>query len=238
MKPLISLIHASYGRPEKAFEARRMWQDHAASPERVEYVFALNLDDPAYEAYTAKLRPLPPMMKIAHGCFDGSAPAWDAGADLATGSVFVQVSDDLEPPVGWDYEITKRMDWAGCPGWTEKPIYVAVSDGYRKDDLCTCAIMTAAYARQKGSFIPPCYRSVFSDDEVTYRALVDARDKRVTFINARDLVFTHRHHYHDKAVAWDATYARGNQPKLYDEGAFIFHNRNPEAARDGLRTWA
>ncbi len=236
--PLISIIHASYGRPEKALRARRMWLERCVNPERVEYAFCLNEDDPERNRIIGNTETLHD--EIILGPFIGSAHAWYAGAIHSKGALLIQASDDLEPPQDWDLDLCKRVEWEAGPDWFNLPIFVDTCDGYRKADgeLCTAAIMTRAYAEQKGDFVAPCYRSVFSDDENHYRAKKDARDGKVKLIVARDLVFLHRHHYHEpKTVPFDATYARGNSAEAYAIGEKLFFERNPEARTDGLRTW-
>jgi hypothetical protein len=239
MKPLISIIHASYGRPEKALRAMRLWLERAVNPERVEYIFALNTDDPKNAEYMRTLDIRPPSVRIIHGDFHGSAPAWNIGSGFAKGALLIQASDDLIPMLDWDLCLSKRIEWEAGPDWTRLPVFVAVSDGYRLGDheLVTSAIMTLVYAEQKGSFIPPEYVSMWSDDEVLYRAKRDARDGRVKLINARDLVFLHRHHVHDKGVPDDDTYRRTGSAEAYGKGSALFWSRNPEARTDGLRTW-
>ncbi len=239
MKPTFSLLHASWGRPEKAIAAMRMALDRAIRPQDVEYIFAINADDPvhltlwdlAHSEYMNWGR----ASRCVIGDFAGSAPAWDAAAKVSTGEILVQMQDDIELPEGWDYAIIERLtEVVEDP---DKPAFIAVSDGFRKDALCCTAIMTRARYDQCGEFLHPGFRSVFSDDDVTYRALRDARDGKCAFVNARDIVFLHRHAYHDKSVAMDATYERENSSEAYRIGSELFAKRNPEAATDGLRTW-
>ncbi len=239
MKPIFSLLHASYGRPEKALAAMRMALDRAKDPGKIEYLFALNHDDPKLEEYHDAL---PTGGVLGH--FNGSAPAWDAAANASIGQVLIQMQDDLELPQDWDAKLLDRLisiKIGNHPDhilWLSRPVFVAVSDGHRKDALCCTAIMNRARYEQCGEFLHAGYRSVFSDDEVTIRAMADARDGKCTFVNARDLVFLHRHHYHDKSVPMDATYERENSSEAYRIGAALFAERNPEAATDGLRTWS
>lgn len=230
-KPLWSLLHATYGRPEKAVAAMKMAIERASNPANVEYIFAVNIDDQSSPNI------------VGHGSliiasnFRGSAQAWDDAASASTGEVMIQMQDDLELPDGWDNLLTQRLVLGGGMDWPFKPLFVAVGDGYRRDDLCCTAIMNRAYYAQKGEFLHPGYISVFSDDDVTYRALRDECDGLCKVIRARDLIFRHRHHYHDKSVPDDATYRRENSAEAYRIGGALFAERNPLAATDGLRTW-
>ena len=242
MKPTFSILHATYGRPEKAVAAALNWMHRAEFPRRVEYIFALNYDDPTAN----KLQPLIEAhalefalfarVDFVQGDFHGSAPAWDKAASISTGDILIQGQDDVEPPLNWDARLEHTAERAKAHSEDDRPFFIAVSDGYRKDDLCCTAIMSRQYYELEGFFLCPEYLSVFSDDEVTYRALRNARDGKAEYIKT-NLVFLHRHHYHDKAVPFDETYARENSATAYRVGQHLFWQRNPKAATDGLRTW-
>ncbi len=247
--PTFSILHATYGRPEKAVSAMRMWLDRAVHPKNVEYIFACNSDDPTVPQLMDKIeQSLGFSSRVIANDFKGSAPAWDAAAKASTGEILIQAQDDVEPPQGWDLKLltaihygTKPPDQFGCPVWWDAKgakVFVAVSDGYRKDNLCCTAIMTRARYEQCGEFLHSGFQSVFSDDDVTIRAYADAADGKCTLVEARDLVFLHRHHYHDKTVPLDATYQRENSDEAYRIGAKLFAERNSELVRRGFRTWS
>ena len=246
--PTFSICHATLGRPEKAIAAMRMWFDRADRPQDVEYIFACNYGDPSAEMIQSTLTYTNSPARVIMGDFPGSAAAWDAAAKASQGTILIQAQDDVEPPQGWDTELVKRASLVSVeqqliqsgaiwPDWKMMPFFIAVSDGYRKDTFCFMAIMSRAYYERKGEFIHPGFLSVFSDDDVFYRARRDARDGKCALIEARDLVFLHRHHYHDPAVRYDATYAKENSSEAYAQGATLFAQRNPEAATDGLKNW-
>jgi hypothetical protein len=227
------MLHASWGRPAKAVVAMRQCFERALVPEGIEYIFAINADDQALPVYMELLE----WMKVDHvkiitGPFTGSAQAWDAAAQSSSGAVLIQTQDDLELPESFDRSLWNLLGDRLAP-----PTFIAVSDGYRKDRLCCTAIMNRARYEQAGEFLHPGYRSVFSDDDLTIRAYADAADGKCTLIEARDLVFLHRHHYHDKSVPFDATYARENSAEAYAEGQALFMKRNAELVRRGLKTW-
>lgn len=254
MRPLFSILHATYGRPAKAVLAMRMWLERAANPKAVEYIFACNEDDLAahlkiiadaheiYEKATGRL------LKVVSGPFAGSAPAWDAAAKASEGLVLIQAQDDVEPPEGWDNSVwnalerspgTTFLQFAEGPPvpYSVEPAFIAVSDGFRKDKLCCTAIMNRARYEQCGEFLHPGYISVFSDDDATIRAYADAAAGKCSLIEARDLVFLHRHHYHDKSVPMDATYERENSSAAYAHGQALFMKRNADLVAKGFKTW-
>ena len=237
--PTWSILHATYGRPQKAVAAMRMWFERAARPDEVEYIFAVNeVEQPIISAVMASYG----RVSYVLGDYAGSAPAWDAAAKASTGLVLIQASDDVEPPEAWDRLLAGAMaehdeDEERGPYLSGEPQVVAVSDGYRKDALQTIAICNRARYEQVGEFIHAGYRSVFSDDDFTIRAIADSADGKCTLIDARNLTFTHRHHYHDKSVPWDPVYARGNSTEAYAQGQALFMKRNSHLVARGLKTW-
>jgi hypothetical protein len=237
--PAFSILHATYGRPEKAVAAMRMWWERAARPEAMEYVFACNTgDDASICAVTKEAKQLG-CIHLIHAPFSGSAPAWDAAAKVSTGQILIQGQDDVEPPQDWDhmligeYEDGRKYLGRRLP---EIPAFIAVSDGYRKDRLCCTAIMNRARYKQQGEFLHAGYKSVYSDDEVTVRAYADAAEGKCVLIEARDIVFLHQNPYHTGAPH-DATLLRENSPEAYELGGRLFMQRNADLVARGFKTW-
>ena len=225
-----SILHATWGRPDKAITTRNLWLSRAKQPASVEYIFACNADDPSRNQVEAAGR-------TVVGNFAGSAAAWDAAAAASSGDWLIQGQDDVEPPQDWDARIEAALETRWIRS-LERPMFLAVSDGYRADRLCCTAIMNRARYIQQGEFLHAGYVSVFSDDEVTVRAYADDADKRCTLIEARELVFRHEHHYHNPSVPMDATYERENSSAAYALGAQLFAQRNANLIARGFRTWA
>lgn len=232
-----SVIHATRGRPEKAAEAMARWAARANNPKDVEYIMVCDEDDETRFEVISRTRDI----NVGFYAYvdhpgKGSASAWDFGAKFSTGHILIQAQDDVEPPQDWDELLLAH--WVNNTRAPDEPAFFAVSDGFRQDGLCCTAIMNRARYEQCGrEFLHAGYLSVFSDDEVTYRAKRDARDGKCRFIDARSLTFLHRHHYHDKTVPMDATYERENSSEAYRIGGVLFAQRNPEAATDGIRNW-
>ncbi len=235
MTPTFSLLHASWGRPEKAVAAMKDALAKAAHPGAVEYIVAVNDDDaPTLAAFDAEAA------FIVFGPFKGSAAAWDAAAKASRGRLLIQMQDDLVLPERWDETLVERVLQSEplMPLYAildNIPVVIAVSDGYRKDALLCTAICNRARYEQVGEFLHAGYLSVFSDDDFTVRAMRDAAEGRCKLIDARDIVFKHENPYHTGAPH-DATLLRENSPEAYRIGAALFAQRNPWAAK--YRTWA
>ena len=247
MTPTFSLLHASFGRPEKAIATRALWISRATDPDVIEYIFALNSDDPT-DAENLRVRCLAGFATSAENLglwwprfvvsdFHGSAPAWDAAAKESNGNLLVQVSDDFVPPQNYDQLILDAIvNRGGGLDWDTKAIVVRVGEHFRRDDLMTMFVCSRAYYKLQGYFLFPEYRSVFSDDDATIRAVAAERDGVCQIIDARDVVFRHETAYHTGAEQ-DATLKRQNSPENYQQGAELFMRRNLKLVNAGLKTW-
>lgn len=202
---LISLVHATRGRPKLAWETRKMWLERAADGNRVEHIFGLDQDDK-----DAVL--LSPCRHVVLDGRGGPVAAWNAAAEASNGALIVQLSDDWVPPWGWD-----KMLLAAVGDRINKPAVVAVSDGHRTDDLLCMAILTRARLKQQGTMFHPAFFSMFSDNWFT-----DMAFKAGCVIDARDrITFDHRHPAFGIGT-WDETYVRTNARVNYDEGRVIY----------------
>jgi len=200
----ISLLHATRGRFQQAAGARRKWMEKAANQDAIEHIFALDADDAESLQYLTLWR----NVVVAPG--GGPVRAWNAAAEACNGRVLIQLSDDWEPPMGWDQIILDRI------GDTSKPAVLQVSDGHRTDDLLCMAILTRARYIEQGYLFHPDFFSMYSDDWFSECARRDG-----VVIDARDVVFEHLHPVFGKAEV-DATYARSNMRCNYDQGALHF----------------
>jgi hypothetical protein len=210
----ISLLHATRGRAQAAWECRERWLGMAANPAAVEHILAVDSDD-ASSVELAK--------QFSHVVVEpGSCVrAWNAAAKVAVGDVLVQLSDDWIPCYGWDTAILAEI------GDTSREWVLAVSDGNRTDSLLCMAILTRARLERQegGTLFSPEYLSVYSDNEFSHRAWRDG-----VVIDARErLKFRHVHPYFDKSVPMDATYKASNAAERYDQGRAVFAVRNPDA---------
>ena len=215
-KPLVSLIHATRGRPTQAAQARNNWLNLAANAARVQHVFCVDADD----ADSVRLA-----RQYEHVVSDGKScvAAWNLGAAYSSGDLIVQLSDDWVPVPGWDAKLAAAIERAGK---TPKDRFVvAVGDGTRTDDLLCMAICSRARWRAQGrQLFSPEYESVYSDNEFAHRAwrddvVIDARE---------EIVFEHLHPAFGKA-AMDETYAHNNKRERYERGEATFKRRNPDA---------
>ena len=217
--PMISLLHATRGRPEKAVLARDQWVSNSLKPGMIEHIFAIDADD------KKSLEELDGFKTVVVGPGGGCVAAWNAAAAIARGRVLIQMSDDWNPAFHWDNLIAWRLKDAIEQ---KKPAVLAISDGFRKDRLLCMAILTREYyLSQKHEttgepyLFHPDYKGVYSDNEFTIRAYENG-----VVVEARDIVFVHTHPLFTGGEA-DETYLVQNSPERYAEGLQVFNRRNP-----------
>lgn len=211
----ISLLHATRGRPGKAWRTRMDWLRLAENPDSIEHIFGIDADDVSSA-----------MLTVARCCVShantGPVGAWNECAKHAKGQVLVQLSDDFEAFQGWDTAILNAFESAHDPliykpNDLSMPAVLAVSDGNRSDDLLCMAIITRARYEQQGYLFHPEFFSMFSDNWFSYCAFRDG-----VVIDARDrITFEHMHPAFGKGEN-DATYERSNAGLNYVWGKGIF----------------
>jgi len=147
--------------------------------------------------------------------------AWNLAAKKATGDIFVQLSDDWVPSMGWDAKILAECA-AKDPAFDS--FVIAINDGHRKDNLLCMAICSRARYEQQGrELFHEGYESMYSDNEYSARAWKDG-----VVIDARSrITFEHLHPAFGRAPM-DKTYEHNNHPERYKAGKELFEQRNPQ----------
>ena len=227
--PLFSIIHATLDRPLQALAIRELWLSRAKHPENVQYIFGLHDFDKRSKRVLDGFEHTVTKKK-------GSAENYDLAAGLAIGQVIVQAQDDCYPPQDWDEELAKLIPDINAPA------FIAVGDGHRTDRLCVNTVMTRAYMELKADretgengFFHRGYITVFPDTENSYRAIKDAENGLIEYIDAPQFVIYHDHPMFNPAVPMDSTYEWENAPENYKQGRELFMVRNPEAKDDDLQ---
>ena len=204
--PKISIIHATRGRPQVAWQRRWQWLSLAQKPLEVEWLFMVDHDEAIdYTPHQA--------IRVNPG---GIVNAWNAGAKLAKGEIIIQMSDDWTPPRHWDALISTAMgDTAG-----EKVL--AISDGLRQDKLLCMAILTQARLKKQGHLFHPDYQDsdgIYSDNEFTERAYTEE-----AVIEARQIQFKHENPMFAGGNP-DEQLKNHNKPEFYEKGKAIYEKR-------------
>ncbi len=170
-------------RPHEIRRVIELWKSRATHPDQVEFVVTVDADDekgievidsldlPHVSTAIQRERPF--------CCVKG----WNLAAELSTGDVLIALSDDWDPPAGWD----KLLTDFGNGSWIREDKCLFVSDGYL-NQLCTLPVVSRPRYEKFGYLYYPKYHSMFCDTELTQRAKMDG-----ALLDARHITFQHVH---------------------------------------------
>lgn len=216
MQPVFSIVHTS-NRPDGWRQVHAEWMRKAAHPEQVEYILSVDKDGP-FEHH----RPVPGDVRLVWNTGRKCAvDGYNAGCAEARGKILILASDDMFPPNGWDEDLTSIVKSYGN-GSLDRDFVIEVSSGTPADArrLMVLSILSRARFEKLGYAFFPEYDSMYADDDFTEQARQDG-----VVIDARQLVFQHRHPIYDKSVEWDDTYLQQNANTRYSKGKEIFLRR-------------
>jgi len=227
----ISLLHATRGRPEMALAAHDKWVEMASGEVTLEYIFSIDDDDPTNRPGTSAPRPSQlfdnVQAQVRIGLDNrGNVDAYNRAAWVSTGQVLVQVHDDVTPPQDWDLLILDKIQDV------TKPALIHVNDGTppgvnadKKGWLPTIAILTRAFAEKVGGMWYPGYISLFCDDDLGQKAILDG-----VFVDAPDIVFKHDW----QGAERDETQMRSYSQYNGEHGERLFLTRKAAGFPDGV----
>jgi glycosyltransferase involved in cell wall biosynthesis len=204
--PKISIIHATRGRQQIAWQRRWQWLCLAEKPLEIEWLFMVDEDEKVdYTPHQA--------IRVNPG---GIVNAWNAGAKIAKGDIIIQMSDDWTPPRHWDALISNAI------GDTKAEKVLAVSDGLRTDKLLCMAILTKDRLKKQGHMFHPDYQEsdgIYGDNEHTDRAYQDQ-----VIVEARHIQFKHENPMFAGGNP-DEQLKNHNKPEFYEKGKAIYEKR-------------
>lgn len=208
---MISIIHPSRGRPDKSVNNILKWMDNKVTD--VELIVSLDSDDNVdryINTYSGNwlLDPNGPVFKgiiVNHNrsCVD----AINNAAKVATGDIFIVVSDDTDCFTEWDTTLLRELEG--------KEDYLLKTDDGIQDYIVTMTVMDRKYYERDGYIYHPDFKHQFADTYMTCVA-----DMRGRLIHS-DLNFPHLHY----------SYSGGK------EIADALHHRNNETWKDGQDTF-
>ncbi len=198
---MISIIHPSRGRPQKAFERYLEWIGNSTT--EIDYILSLDTNDNLLQDYRDTFKDV---CKIIVNQNRSLTDATNNGAVVAAGHLFVVVSDDFHCFHAWDQVLLKATEG-------KEDFVLKTFDGEQKW-IVTLPIIDRAYYERVGYLYHPDYRHLFADTHQTI--LADLHGK---LIIRNDIVFTHRPHWITKERPDDIT-RRSNG--TYQQGEVIF----------------
>lgn len=217
---MISIVHPSRSRPEKAFSVFIHWTGTAH--EKIEYILSIDSDDPELNQYL-NLFENNQWDDVSILISDNSCcvQAVNAGAKKTTGDIIVVVSDDFKAFPNWDIKLKEAFK-----GDTD--VVLKTDDGIQRY-IVTLPILDRAYYERVGFVYHPDFRHMFADTYMTHRA--DAEGK---LLFRPDLLFKHEH-YSTKATKKDALNERNDKTWEQGEEVYLREVRNGFGA--GIDIW-
>lgn len=201
---LISLIHPSRGRPEKALTTTLDW---IRGTDNIEHILSVDESDPLLNEYRKNFY-------LWHEAPNNSVvEATNRAAKIAKGDILVYLSDDFKCPDGWDVKIRQYFN-------TNEPRLLKVDDCLQRFDakIITIPIMNRALYNLLGYFFNPKYDSMFVDDDLYHTC-------KQWIFEAPELKFPHEHWKTGKCKI-DETYKRSEAN--WDQGLVVFNQRKLE----------
>jgi glycosyltransferase involved in cell wall biosynthesis len=169
----ISLIHPSRSRPEKSIFTIDRWLSRAFSFP-VELIVSVDEDDPSLELYKQTYQADEVfLISKNRSCVD----AINNAARVATGDIFIVVSDDTSCEIHWDTALLKEVE--GETDWILK-----TEDGIQPH-IITMPCMDRAYYNRTGYIYHPDFEHMFCDTYMT--CVADITGRKIT----SNLLFKH-----------------------------------------------
>lgn len=217
---IISLIHPSRGRPQKAKSTYDYWMSMASGEQKIEHILSLDSDEPHGSEYGWRfhISPGSHIIKNDNTCV---VEATNKAAEESKGNILIYLSDDFKCPKNWDSEIITRFTVINDQLY-DTPILIKPDDCLQKftADVLTIPIMNRHLYNRLGYFFNPLYRSMFCDQDLYW---VCRNNKWIMF--CEDLKFPHEHYSNGKAPK-DETYIRSDAN--WNQGLEVYNKRKME----------
>lgn len=203
-----SIIHASYGRPEIAYETFYKWWN--SSNKDFEYIISIDESDKLLYRYHELFTYNPGRGQdiTVVNTTNTSVAAINNAAKQATGDIIIVISDDFEPIKNWDLNIYQQV-------YDKKDWILKTQDG-TQPWIITLPIMDRTYYERFGYIYNPEYAHMFCDTELTHVA--DLLGRKIT----SSLLFKHNH-YSVGGIAKDKTSIKAD--KTWDSGKKVYLER-------------
>lgn len=199
---LISILAPSRGRPDKAITNLVKW--FYCHDKEVEIIVSLDNNDETADAYTKVAKGLP--CQLIKNDNRSAVDAINSASKIATGDIFIVVSDDTDCFPGWDTALLKAVE--GKTDWILK-----CQDGIQPW-IITMPVMDRTYYNRFGYIYHPDYLHLFCDTELS--CVADLTGRRIT----SQLRFDHLH-YSTGACDKDAVSVKADSTWQQGERLFI-----------------
>lgn len=212
----ISILHATR-RPNEALNAINNWLFNASMKYPIEYILSIDSDDKACYDYSEYLEY--PDFKIIRNHNRSAVDAFNNAAKVATGDLFVCISDDFISFLNWDLALLAGIHWDPVNLFLQidrKTDYIVKTQDGIQPTLITLPIMDRTYYNRFGYIYHPDYQHMFCDQEMT--AVGHMLGKVITL----DLTFEHLHYTTGKSPK-DAINCKNDN--TWVQGEALFNDR-------------
>lgn len=207
----ISLIHPSRERPQLAMTAANKWLSSAHNPDNIEYILSIDRDDPYISEYNAWQHTIVGSL-LNIGGSTTAIQAINMGAEVATGDLFVVMSDDFDCPQYWDKLLLDALEG--------KEDFVVKTDDGCQEWIITLPIMDRKYYERFGYIYSPTYEHMFVDTHMTHVA--DLLDRKIIL----PIKFHHLHYTQQGGAPYDKVNEKNNNTWFEGEAAYLEGVRN------------
>jgi len=176
----ISIIHPSRSRADQAYNTYRNWMEKACNWLDIEYILSIDSDYIQNETYYRAFYSFKNSIKVVCMNNKNAIQAINNAAKVATGDLFVVISDDFDCPEHWDTLLLKEIEG-------KSDFLLKTDDGLQRT-LVTLPIMDREYYNRFGYIYHPDYQHMHADEEMTIVAIMLGR-----YIKC-DLKFEHLHY--------------------------------------------
>lgn len=237
-RPLFSILHPS-ARPDAWRKVYDDWMGKCVDPSQVEYVLCAD-ERWGFDGRSPKIQ--------GHVPFENLRMVWNTGrrcyvdavataAKAATGQILIVIADDQFACDGWDEELksvlalrsmrSPRNEMSNSPEFVVE-VSTGTPDEHDRGIFVMPIVSRARYERLGYLFYPE-YESMYADNDLCSHARQDG-----VVIDARHLIFPHKHFLFTPGVQEDEAYRAQNRRQAYIAGDFILGCRH----RAGFKTRA
>jgi len=226
----VSLLLATYGRPQQAVDIFKRWVNNADRPRDVEFLLGMDdIDNTVVDYYNAfnvdEINKIG-RFEINIGTSRNIVQALNRVAKTIsdTSELIMQISDDMDTIPSWDTELFKMLD--GVDNFKD-PKYIVACDGV--DNLpgvhhdgierCCYVMINRAFYNRLGYLLYEEYSGLGADEDLFAVArLLNA------IVDARHLYFNHMR-WESSGAKVDDTYLRSSNTDIYWKGQKILLER-------------
>lgn len=206
---IITLLHPSRGRAEKAKQTFDYWLENSSRKIQIQHIISVDNDDDQMKLYFETFKE---SVVISHNN-KSVVDATNNAVKISEGDILIYLSDDFKCPQNWDLQLENKFKDV------ESPMLLKVDDCLQafNVDVLTIPIMNRKLYERLGYFWNPLYKSMFVDQDLYWVC-----KNNNWIVDAEELKFEHEHYSVGKAPR-DETYTRSDAN--WNEGKAIYAQR-------------